>query len=204
MRQPRAKAALRIWRVGGAWSTSSPTGVGVWAGDYLTVDTWQHIWLNEGFATYSEWLWSEEEDLDTAQEIYEAVTSRPANDPWWTLTIGDPGPEHMFESPVYDRGAATLHALRLQIGDDAFFRLLRQWVRRYAGGHVTTPQFIALAERISGQDLDALFDEWLFTPARPASLTPAAAAVRAAAAASVVQADRRARARRHRASSRRY
>jgi CubicO group peptidase (beta-lactamase class C family) len=63
-------------------------------------------------------------------------------------------------------------------------------VRRYAGGNVTTPQFIALAERISGQDLDALFDEWLFTPARPASLGPGAAAARLATSASVAWVDR--------------
>jgi hypothetical protein len=151
-----------------------------WTGDYLAVGAWQHIWLNEGFATYTEWLWSEQEGEATAQEIFDAVTSTPADDPFWSLTIGDPGPEHLFERPIYDRGAATLHALRLKIGDDAFFRLLRRWVRDNAGGNVTTAQFIALAERISGQGLGAFFDEWLFTPARPASLGPAAAAARSA------------------------
>jgi hypothetical protein len=144
-----------------------------WTGDYLAVAAWQHIWLNEGFASYTEWLWSEHEGQASAQEIFDAVTSTPADDPFWSLRIGDPGPDHLFDPPVYDRGAATLHALRLQIGDDAFFRLLRRWVRRHAGGNVTTDQFIALAERISGQNLDRFFDEWLFTPARPASL-PAA------------------------------
>ena len=112
-----------------------------WAGDYLAVAAWQHIWLNEGFASYTEWLWSEREGEATAQEIFDAVTSIPADDPFWSLTIGDPGPDQLFESPVYDRGAATLHALRLQIGDDDFFRLLRRWVRRHAGGNVTTAQF---------------------------------------------------------------
>ena len=63
----------------------------------------------------------------------------------------------------------------MKIGDEAFFRLLRRWVRQNAGGNVTTAQFIALAERISGQDLGEFFDEWLFTPSRPASLGPAAA-----------------------------
>ncbi len=152
-----------------------------WTGDYLAVAAWQHIWLNEGFASYTEWLWSEHEGDATAQEIFDAVTSIPADDDFWSLTIGDPGPEHLFESPIYDRGAATLHALRLKIGDEAFFRLLRRWIRQNAGGNVTTAQFIALAERVSGQDLGAFFDEWLFTGERPASLPPAATAARAAA-----------------------
>jgi aminopeptidase N len=152
-----------------------------WTGDYLAVAAWQHIWLNEGFASYTEWLWSEHEGDATAQEIFDAVTSIPADDDFWSLTIGDPGPEHLFESPIYDRGAATLHALRLKIGDEAFFRLLRRWIRQNAGGNVTTAQFIALAERVSGQDLGAFFDEWLFTGERPASLPAAATAERAAA-----------------------
>jgi hypothetical protein len=152
-----------------------------WTGDYLAVAAWQHIWLNEGFASYTEWLWSEHEGDATAQEIFAGVTSIPADDDFWSLTIGDPGPEHLFESPIYDRGAATLHALRLKIGDEAFFRLLRRWIRQNAGGNVTTAQIIALAERVSGQDLGAFFDEWLFTGERPASLTAPTTAARAAA-----------------------
>ena len=64
----------------------------------------------------------------------------------------------------------TLHALRGKIGDGAFFRLLREWVRTNAGGNVAIPQFIALAEKISRQNLKPFFQEWLFTPAKPASL----------------------------------
>jgi hypothetical protein len=144
-----------------------------WAGDDLALAAWQHIWLNEGFATYTEWLWSEREGNGSAQEIFEFLTTNiPADDPFWSLTIGDPGPEQLFEGPVYDRGAMTLHALRLEIGDDDFFRLVRRWFRRNAGGNVATPEFIALAERVSGQDLGAFFDAWLFTPEKPAGLEP--------------------------------
>ena len=67
----------------------------------------------------------------------------------------------------------TLHALRLQIGDRDFFRLVKRWVRLHSGGNVSTPQFIALAERISGQDLGDFFDTWLFTPAKPPGIEPA-------------------------------
>jgi hypothetical protein len=144
-----------------------------WTGDNLALADWKHIWLNEGFASYTEWLWSEHEGQASAQEIFENVMSRPADDPFWTVVIGDPGVDHLFDSAVYDRGAATLHALRLQIGDGAFFRLMRRWVREHAGGQVSIPEFVALAERISGQDLDAFFTTWLFTPARPAVQTAA-------------------------------
>ena len=68
----------------------------------------------------------------------------------------------------------TLHALRLTVGDQDFFRILRRWANKNEGGNVTTDGFIALAERISGEDLGDLFDAWLFTGARP-ELTSSAA-----------------------------
>jgi Peptidase family M1 domain/Peptidase M1 N-terminal domain len=154
-----------------------------WVGDDVALAAWQHIWLNEGFATYTEWLWSEREGRGTAQELFEDVTSIPADDPFWSVVIGDPGPDALFEGAVYFRGAATLHALRLEIGDESFFRILRRWTRAHARGNATIPEFIALAERISGQQLDELFDEWLFTGAKPVGLEPAAAARSGAAAA---------------------
>ena len=76
----------------------------------------------------------------------------------------------------------TLHALRLEVGDEAFFRILRRWAQSRAGGNVTTPQFIRLAERISGQDLGALFETWLFTAAKPEGIEPAIARLQARAA----------------------
>ena len=148
-----------------------------WVGDYLALAAWQHIWLNEGFATYSEWLWSEREDRGTAQEIFDGLASIPADSSFWALAIGDPGPDSLFDGAVYNRGAMTLHALRLKIGDAAFFRLLREWVKANAGGNVATKQFIALAEKISRQDLDPFFNEWLFTPSKPPSLGSAVARV---------------------------
>ena len=61
----------------------------------------------------------------------------------------------------------TLHALRLEIGDEHFFDLLRTWAEQQAGDTVFTAEFIALAEQISGQELDDLFETWLYTPAKP-------------------------------------
>jgi aminopeptidase N len=62
----------------------------------------------------------------------------------------------------------TLHQLRLTVGDDDFFRILRRWTSAQEDGNVTTGEFVLLAERISDQELDALFDEWLFTSEKPA------------------------------------
>ena len=141
-----------------------------WTGDSLAVHGWRDIWLNEGFATYMEWLWSEDQHRGTAQEIFDGDASIPGDDPFWSLVIANPGPDHLFDFPVYDRGAMTLHALRLKIGDGPFFRLLKKWTSTYAGGNVTTPQFIALAEQVSGKNLHTFFDEWLYTAAKPTSL----------------------------------
>ena len=145
-----------------------------WYGDNLAVARWQHIWLNEGFATYAEWLWSEREGLGTAQENFDAFYNGiPDDDPFWALTIGDPGPGDEFDFPVYARGAMTLQQLRLTVGDHDFFEILKRWAKTQAGGNVTTDQFIALAEKVSGQDLGDLFETWLFTSTKP--VLPAAA-----------------------------
>lgn len=153
-----------------------------WVGDSLAVARWQHIWLNEGFASYTEWLWSEREGLGTAQEIFDGTYNDiPADSPFWSLVIGDPGPDHLFDGPIYTRGAMTLHQLRLAVGDADFFRILRRWTTSREGDNVTTDEFIRLAERTSGEDLDDLFETWLFTPGKPV-LAQTAARVSASAA----------------------
>jgi aminopeptidase N len=75
----------------------------------------------------------------------------------------------MFNGTIYDRGGMTLQALRERVGDPAFFRIMRGWAQRNRFGNVTTPQFIALAESESGQDLDHFFDVWLYEPDKPVS-----------------------------------
>jgi hypothetical protein len=147
-----------------------------WVGDDVALAAWQHIWLNEGFATYSEWLWAEDQNRATAQDYFDFYASIPADDPFWSLKIGDPGPDDLFDNAVYYRGAMTLHALRQKIGDNEFFHLLREWIDKQEGGNATIPEFIALAEKLSHQDLQSFFKEWLFTAAKPASLDAMAAA----------------------------
>ena len=139
-----------------------------WYGDDVAVERWQHIWLNEGFATYAEWLWEEHEGRGTPQEIFQATYDDiPADDPFWSVVIADPGVNDLFSDPVYVRGAMTLQALRNEVGDDAFFEILQRWAEENSGGNGATDRFIALAEDVSGQDLDELFDTWLFTAGKP-------------------------------------
>lgn len=139
-----------------------------WFGDSVAVEKWRHIWLNEGFATYAEWLWSEHEGFATTQELFdENYSGIPEDDPFWALKIGNPGPRRLFDGAVYVRGAMTLQELRVTIGDEAFFELLRQWYATQAGGHGRTGEFVALAEEISGQELSKFFHAWLFTKSKP-------------------------------------
>jgi aminopeptidase N len=85
----------------------------------------------------------------------------PPEDEFWSLPIGDPGTGHEFDFQVYIRGAMTLQALRVEVGDSRFFRILREWASSQAGGNVTTDEFIAVAESIARRDLDPLFAMWL-------------------------------------------
>ena len=92
----------------------------------------------------------------------------PADDPFWSVKIGGPGTEALFDGAIYIRGAMTLHQLRLAVGDTDFYKILRKWAQTRAGGNVTTPQFIALAERPSpARSLDAFFTHLALHP-RPA------------------------------------
>lgn len=131
-----------------------------WFGNSVTAQRWQDIWLHEGFACYCEWLWSEESGGDSAHHWAEHYYGRLGSLPQ-DLLLGDPGPEDMFDDRVYKRGALTLHALRLRLGDSAFFELLKTWATENRYGLVTSADFEATAERVSGAALGDFFGAWL-------------------------------------------
>ncbi|BAJ31638.1 MULTISPECIES: M1 family metallopeptidase [Kitasatospora] len=139
-----------------------------WYGDSVSVARWSDIWLNEGFAQYAQFLWSEHEGEGTAQELADWIYAYyPADHPFWTVTPGDPGPDGQFADAVYQRGALALQALRTTVGDQVFLRILKGWPTEHRYGNATVQDFQAYAERIAGRGLGDLFTTWLFTPGKP-------------------------------------
>ena len=135
----------------------------------MSPERWKDIWLNEGWATYATWLWIEQDGGQSAQESYnEWYDDVPASEAeYWELQIGDPGALGLFQDPVYDRGAGTLHALRLEVGDEDFFAGTRLWLERYNDSTGTAEDFQAVFEEVSGENLDEFFEIWLHNPVKP-------------------------------------
>jgi aminopeptidase N len=146
----------------------------MWFGDAVTLEKWPDMWLNEGFATWSEWIWSERTGGATASETFDEVYATPEDsedgqDLWFPAPAALPEPAALFSTPVYDRGAMTLQALREKVGDRVFFAILRRWYAENRNRSVTTADFIALAERVSAHQLDKFFDVWLYQEGKPQS-----------------------------------
>jgi aminopeptidase N len=137
-----------------------------WFGDSVSIATWQDIWLNEGFATFAEFLWIEhvlgrdvmEADIEDRYAFLERLPHRP---------IADPGVDKLLAGAVYQRGGLTLHALRVEVGDDVMRDILRTYVARFTGANASTEDFIATAEEVAGRDLSPLFDAWLYQSELP-------------------------------------
>jgi aminopeptidase N len=143
----------------------------MWYGDSVTLTHWPDLWLHEGFATWSEWIWSEHTGGKTAQETFDTLYNRSTNaDALWNPPAGDPGAAALLFSPsVYLRGGMTLQALRVKVGEAVFQRILRDWAAEHRHGSATTADFLALSERDSGLSLANFFDVWLYQPGKPAS-----------------------------------
>ncbi len=138
-----------------------------WFGNAVSPAQWDDIWLNEGFATYAEWMWLDHvglQSLDAAAE--DALTALDAG--------GGPvrRPDELFSDVSYRGGAAALEALRRTVGDEAFMAGVRAWVQERVDSVGTTDEFVASMERISGVDLDAWEAAWLDAALLPDRLPP--------------------------------
>jgi aminopeptidase N len=142
-----------------------------WVGDDVTLARWRDIWINEGFAEWSSWYWSEHTGQDSAQRFFQRLYATNAKDTgFWNPPPGDPGgAADVFAGSIYDRGAMTLQALRVKIGDDAaFLALLRDWVAEHRYGNATVEDFVAFTEqRFPHLGLEHFFDVWLYQPGKP-------------------------------------
>ncbi|MEO6467920.1 MAG: M1 family metallopeptidase [Acidimicrobiia bacterium] len=134
-----------------------------WFGDSVGIRKWADIWLNEGFATYGEYLW--QAHTDPAYDVDRAMAQLRAGShlspPKNSVKDG------LFSPATYLRGALTLHALRVTVGDDVFFRTLKAWTAKYRNSTATTADFIALANETAARDLTDFFHNWLDTPQVP-------------------------------------
>ncbi|MEV0426044.1 M1 family metallopeptidase [Micromonospora sp. NPDC050495] len=142
-----------------------------WYGDSVSLTRWQDIWLNEGLATYAEWLWAEHTGSSSVQHTFDQKYAGASGQVWRTPP-GRPGVANLFSESVYERGGMAVHALRVAVGDSAFFTILRTWAAEQRHGNATIADFVALAERISRKKLDRLVDTWLYGTERPSAPKP--------------------------------
>jgi len=140
-----------------------------WFGDSVGLKRWPNIWLNEGFATWTEWYYAERHGRRSAHAIFNRLYRVPAsNEELWNPPSAHPGSaKHLFGPSVYVRGAMALEALRLKIGTKPMLQTLRRWAVGHRYGSADIEEFIALAEEVSGRDLGPFFQRWLYRRGKP-------------------------------------
>jgi aminopeptidase N len=137
-----------------------------WFGNSVSVDLWRDLWLNEAFASYSEWLWLEntqgvEAYEQKARRTYAELRRQRTASPY------DTGVDQAFSARVYQRGPFVVHGLRREVGEDVFFRILSGWLEEHRNGNASTAAFVTYASRCAGRDLAPFFDAWLFAAETP-------------------------------------
>lgn len=132
-----------------------------WWGDWVTMDDWRHIWLNEGFATHTEWLWAEHLGPDVLAQYLLDEDWRG----WFSGPVFDnPVP---FSWTIYAKGSWVAWMLRHVVGDDAFFAAMASYRAANAGATGTTDELEDAMEAAAGMELDWFFDQWVYGAYRP-------------------------------------
>ena len=139
-----------------------------WWGDLVTLGDWRDLWLNEGFATYSEALYFESIGepgtlpayMETLKSVYLNEVSRLGHFPIY-------GPEYLWGGTIYQKGAWVLHMLRWNLGDSLFFESLQTYANRFAFSNALTGDFKNVIEEVSGKDFDWFFEQWIYKAGFP-------------------------------------
>ncbi|MGW1724847.1 M1 family metallopeptidase [Streptomyces sp. NPDC002306] len=147
-----------------------------WFGDSVTPKTWRDMWLNEGFATYAELLWQEDQGGDSVQEAFDALydgdyfDDAQENEEIWAFPPGKPSDAaHISDPPVYWRGAMVLHKIRQTVGDDTFYDIVQGWAAAHRHGNADTAEFTAyVEEQAPGKDFSGIWKDWLYGDGKPA------------------------------------
>ncbi|WP_372488066.1 M1 family metallopeptidase [Streptomyces guryensis] len=139
-----------------------------WYGDSVTPKSWQDMWLNEGFATYAEWLWDEDHGGDTCQQTFESRYEDGGKDIWAYPPAKPSGAAHISDSPVYERGAMVLHKIRQTVGDDTFYDIIQGWAAAHRHGSADTGDFTAYVEKKApDKDFKEIWKDWLYGEGKP-------------------------------------
>lgn len=142
-----------------------------WWGDAVTCRTWGDIWLNEGFATFSECLWEEfKNGTDNLSAYHTCINARKPGDVGDSVYVYDTSSVNRIFSGTFSylKGAWVLHQLRGAVGDETFFQILADYRAAYEGSAATTDEFAAIASATSGRDLTTFFDQWVYQIGAPA------------------------------------
>lgn len=155
-----------IYTVGVDMETIVHENAHEWWGDSVSVHRWKDICLNECFASYAQWMWREGTQNENLDNTYRQEV-QAADDTYWSRPLVDMGPGNEFTA-VYDKGQLALHALRRQIGEDAFNKVIKQWPAQHKDGNASWDEFEAFVKQVSGQkDLDGFFQQWFHGKQRP-------------------------------------
>jgi aminopeptidase N len=136
-----------------------------WFGNSVTIKNWQDAWLHEGFASYSEALFLEK--LRGRKGYLQAINKFRYLQKGTVYVEKTDNPFEVFPGIIYNKGAYILHSLRGYVGDEAFFKILKEYYKNYAYKSVTTKDFQTISEFISGKELDGFFNQWIYGSGHP-------------------------------------